>query len=432
MTWLLPHLDIGRALLALVISVTLYTAVQREQNPPDAGLLDVGVELADIPPGLLVLGDEPTPTVRARVSAPRDMWPSLRTSSLKATVDLSRTAAVGDHFYPVSLDPLDPRIRVIEIIPAQISVRLDQTIERTVPVRLNRAGAVPFGYDTGVATWEPSAVTVSGPASAVGRVELATIEVRLDGTTVNIDSRYRPVLMDPQGRPVGTEGVPVRVSPEYVRVQIPVTQQLSYKTVGLQPVLTGTPQSGHLIDGITVEPPAVTIVGSPQALAAVNFATTERVDTTDATSTFARQVSIIVPEGVSVVQEGLARVTVRLSALDLAQAIATVPLPEGLRPGLELVSTIPSVQVTIRGAPLALRSLQGTDVRSSLSLDSLGGGSHQVEVAVSTPPGITVLSINPPMVQVTIAPITIAPTVTPAEVSSTRSTQGADLGAALR
>jgi YbbR domain-containing protein len=271
-------------------------------------------------------------------------------------------------------------------------------------------------------------------------VDVATVEVRLDGTTVNIDGRYRPVLMDqqgqvlidPQGQPVGAEGGPVRVSPERVRVQIPVTQQLSYKTVGLQPVLTGTPQSGHLIDGITVEPPAVTIVGSPQALAAVNFATTERVDTTDATSTFARQVSVIVPEGVSVVQEGLARVTVRLSALDLAQAIVTVPLPEGLRPGLELVSTIPSVQVTIRGAPLALRSLQGTDVRASLSLDSLGAGSHQVEVAVSTPPGVTVLSINPPMVQVTIAPITIAPTVTPAEVSSTPSTQGADLGAALR
>lgn len=443
MTWLLPHLDVGRALVALVISVTLYTVVQREQNPPDAGLLDVGVELANIPPGLLVLGDGPSPTVRARVSAPRDMWPGLRANALKAIVDLSRPAAGGDqfypvtHFYPVTLDQPDPRIRVIEIIPAQISVRLDQTIELRVPVRLNRAGTVPFGYDTGEATIEHSAVAVSGPASAVRRVEAATVEVRLDGRTVNIDSRYRPVLMDPQGQvlidsqgqPVGAEGGPVRVSPAEVRVQIPVTQQLGYKTVGLQPVLTGTPQSGHLIDGITVEPPAVTIVGSPQALAAVNFASTERIDTTDATSTFARQVSVIVPEGVSVVQDGLARVTVRLSALDLAQAIATVPLVDGLRPGLEVVSAIPSVQVTMRGAPLALHSLQGTDIRASLSLDSLGAGSHQVEVAVSTPPGIAVVAINPQMVQVTLAPASIAPIVTPAGVSSPPP-QGADGGAA--
>lgn len=425
MTWLLPHLDIGRALLAVIISVTLYTVVQREQNPPDTGVLDVGVELANIPPGLLVLGDAPTPTVRARISAPRDMWPSLRTNALQAIVDLSRAAAGGDHFYPVTLDPPDPRIRVIEIIPPQISVRLDQTIERTVPVRLNRAGTVPFGYDTGVANVEPSAVTVSGPASAVRRVEVATVEVRLDGTTVNIDGRYRPVPMDLQGQPVGTEGVAVRVSPTNVRVQIPVTQQLTYKTVGVQPAIAGTPQSGHLIEGVTVEPPAVTIVGSPQALAAVNFAATERVDTTDATSTFARQVSVIVPEGVSVVQEGLVRVTVRLTALDLAQGIATVPLPENIPPGLELVGTIPNVQLAIRGAPLTLRALQGSDIRASLNLESLGAGSHQIEVAVSAPPGITVLSINPQTVQVTLAPVPTPPTTTPVSATPSPASSGA-------
>ncbi|HLE56246.1 MAG TPA: CdaR family protein, partial [Rhodothermia bacterium] len=203
--------------------------------------------------------------------------------------------------------------------------------------------------------------------------------------------------------PLGIEGAPIRVSPGNVRVQIPVAQQLSYKTVGIQPTVVGIPQPGHIIEGVTVEPPAITIVGSPQALAAVNFATTERVDTTDATSTFARQVSVLVPEGVSLVQEGVSRVTVRLNALDLAQSVFAIPLAENLDPGLMITSALPTVQIVIRGAPLALQALQGSDVRVTLPLGGLGDGSHQVELAAAAPLGISVQSMSPRVVAVTLA-----------------------------
>lgn len=404
MNGLLSHLDIGRGLLALVISIALFSVVQRDQNPPETGSFDVPVDLVNAPPGLLVLGEDPARSVQVRVSAPRDTWLSLRPSAVHAFVDLSKATPGGDHSYPVSVEPPDSRIRVLQVVPPQLSVRLDENIERSVPVRLTRAGNVPFGYEAGDAEVEPTMVAVGGPASIVRRLEGASVEIKLDGLTVQVDGRYRPIPVDAQGQPVVLEGPGLRLSPPAVRVRIPITQQLSYKTVGVQPNVVGAVQSGYVVQGISTEPSAVTIVGSPQALAAVNVAQTASIDLTDASSTFARQVSVVVPEGVSLIQEGLARVTVRLAPIDLTQSLTAVPVPEDVTAGLQVVSALPSVQIVLQGAPSAARALDPSDLRVGLSLAGLEAGSHQVEVQATAPVGMSVQSINPRVISVTLAP----------------------------
>jgi YbbR domain-containing protein len=397
---LFSQFDVGRGILALVISVALFSVVEREQNPPEVSTFDVPIELERVPPGLMVVNEQTNQSAQVRLSAPREVWVSMRPSDVKASVDLS-SASAGVGQYRVNVDVPSSRARVLEVTPPRTTVRLDEQIERSVPVRLNRIGTVPFGYEAGEAAVEPSTVLVSGPSSVVRRVEAATADLRLDGFTSDVDGRYPVTPVDSQGLQVPAERI--RITPAMVRVHAPITQQLSYKTVGIQPDIVGSVQSGYVIDGVTVEPAALTIVGQPRALAGVNFVTTEPIDVTDATATFARQVSVILPEGISMLQDGMVRVTVRISPIVLTQSYATVPVIENLTPGLQVTSSLPRVQVVLEGVTTQLRGTQPGELRATLDLAGLGVGAYSVPVVVAAPPGLTVQSVSPSVVLVTIA-----------------------------
>jgi YbbR domain-containing protein len=327
---------------------------------------------------------------------------------MRAYVDLSKATTTTDQ-YPVIVDLPDPKAHLVEVVPPRISVRLDENIDRQVPVRVSKVGSVPFGYEAGDADVESTTVTLSGPGSVVRTVEAARVEIRLDGVTSSIDSQYTPIPVDAQGQPVTSDSPPLKMTPATIRIRVPINQQLSYKTVGIQPNIVGSVQSGFVIEGVTTEPSAVTILGTPQALASTNFAQTEQVDVSDANATFARQVSIIVPEGVSVVQDVNVRVTVRIAPISLSQSVSAVPIPENLTPGLQVVSALPSVQIVVQGSPSALRG----DIHTSINLAGLGPGAHLVAVDVTVPPGVTVQSTNPGAITVTLAEVA-APTSTPA------------------
>ena len=331
MIGLIPHLDLGRGFLAVLISVALFGVVQNERNPPETGSFDIPVDVVNTPPGLLIVGDPSNTIVQVRVSAPRENWVTMRSAAVRAVLDLSRGSA-GTAEYPVLVDAPDPRVRIIEVLPSRVTVRLDESLERTVPVRVSRTGAVPFGYSAGDPEIDPATVAVSGPASTVSSIESANVDIRLDGVTFDVDGRYTVTPVDALGQPVSTEGRGLRITPPAVRVRIPITQQLSYKTVPIQPVVTGTVQNGYAIEGITTDPATATIVGNPRTIAPMNYADTDRIDVTDASATLTRQVELSVPEGVSILEQDLSRVTVRIVPLMLTQALTAIPLPEGLKP----------------------------------------------------------------------------------------------------
>ncbi len=396
----LAHVDVGRGLLALVISVALFSVVEREQNPPEIGMFDVPIEFARVPPGLVIVNEQANPSVQVRLSAPREVWVGLRPSDVKASVDLSNATA-GAAQYRVDIEVPNPRIRVAEVIPPRLTVRLDEQIERPIPVRLNRTGTVPFGYEAGDPEVDPTTVLVSGPASVVRRIDSVTADLRLEGFTSDIDARYPVTPVDAQGQPVPADRL--RFNPAMVRVHVSINQQLSYKTVGVQPDIAGSVQSGYVIAGVTVEPAALTIVGSPRALGAVNFVTTEPIDVTDATATFTRQASVVLPEGVSAVQDGGVRVTVRVTPIVLTQSFLTVPTVENLGAGLQVTSSLPRVQVVVEGVTTQLQNIQPGDFQATVNLAGLSPGSHSVPVEVSTRTGLTIQSVNPGVVTVTIA-----------------------------
>lgn len=400
MSAIFASFDPARGVVALVIAIALFGVVRTETKPAETGTFEISVDLRNVPPGLFPEPGPRSPAVRARVSAPRDVISSLQPSDFHASVDL-RAGRVGADDYPVTVDVPDPQTRVVEILPARVPVRLEGTAQKTVPVRVNRTGNVPPGYDAGPTGLDPQEVQVVGPASIVALVASMGVDLTMEGVTVNVDATSAPTPLDAQGRAISNVQQ-LKLTPQSVHVQVAVTQQLSYKTVAIQASVGGTPQSGFAIQGITVEPPVATLAGAPRALSAVDFASTEHIDVGDANGTLARQVSILVPPGIFVVQQDLVRITVRIAPLEIAQPVTSTVTADGLSEDVRLAGKIPSVQILLDGPTPAFRLLNFGDVKARVDLSGLGPGNHLVPVQANAPSDFRVVSVTPESVTVTL------------------------------
>ncbi len=398
------------AALALLLSTTLWVLVVNDQNPDRVDIpdIEVSVELAKVPSGLVVMSN--VDPVRFKIRAPKDRWSSLRGSSFRASVDLSRSGP-GIETVAVVPEVSDSQVRVLEVIPSVVTVRLEEIRERTVPVKANLVGNVPFGYLYGVPKVEPEVVVVSGPSSLVQVVEVASVDVRLEGITVGIDSAFHPLPTDSSGSTVRS----VRLNPQTVKVQVPVEQQVSYKQVGIRAPITGNVAPGYWVESVVVDPPAVTVVGDPKVLAGINYLETAAVNLSSASSGLVQDLQLVVPQGISLLQpQQTARVRVNVSALQTRQTARVAPRVVNLDPALRVASIPPFIDVTVQGPAPIMQGLGADALGVTLDVVELGEGVHEVKLRVQIPQGVTVVSVSPESMNVTLSPV-----VTPSPTAAT-------------
>jgi YbbR domain-containing protein len=402
------RINFGLVILAIIVSLALWVLVVSDQNPEriDTPDLFIPVEISNVPPGLAVMST--LDPVRFRIRAPRDRWDGLQVASFRASVDLSQ-ARPGIQQVPIRAEASDPQVRVLEVVPQTASIRIDEIQDRTVPVRVNLIGSVPFGYVYGTPRVEPEVVTVTGPASIVQTVEMTSVDVRVDGITVSIDSSFHLMPLDATLAPVRN----VRLTPQTVQVQLPVEQQVSYKQVGVRANVAGEVAPGYWIESVGVEPSSVTVVGDPNVLGGINYLNTAVLDVSGASSTITRDIRIEIPNGASALQQQTTRVRVVISPLEASQSVRVAPTVEGLGSDLQVVSAPSFVDVTLQGTATAMRAVSLDQVRVTLSAEGLGEGGHTVRPSITVPQGVSVASVSPETFNLVLGPVqTPTPTAT--------------------
>ncbi|HEX3247072.1 MAG TPA: CdaR family protein [Chloroflexota bacterium] len=396
-------LDLGRALLAVLLAAALWMAIQTDENPDRTSVTEFGVplEVVNAPPNLVTVGD-PSP-IQLRVRVPIDVWPRLRPSMFRASVDAA-TATAGTNELPITVERLDSAIRSAEAASPRASIVFEEIREVNVPIRVNLLGSVPFGYTSQQPKTQPDRLTVIGPTSRVQRVDAAVVDVRLDAVTVSVDASFTPRLFDARG----SEIMGLRISPSTVGVTVEVAQQVTYKEVGIRPRITGKVASGYFVDGLDVEPSAATAIGDPRALADVNYIETQAIDVSNACSTQVRRIQLAPPRGIGLVQVQPVTVTVRLSAIDTTQVIRIQPTIQGLTPGYVLLGDVPPLDLTIRGPAPTLRALTNRDFSATLNVSGLEPGPHSLTPNVSVPSGIRLESTEPSSITVNLSAVNAA------------------------
>jgi YbbR domain-containing protein len=243
-----PFRHLGLKVLAITLATLLWLTVAGEHVVERA--LRVPLELRDKPENLEIVGDPPG-AVDVLVRGSSALLSRLEVGEVFAVLDLS-SARPGSRLFHLRTDQVQVPfgVDVAQVVPSTLSLELEKSSTRTVPVVPALDGDPAPGYVVGNLTSEPATVRIVGPESRVRKLSEATTEpvsvegqrdrVRdvvtvgvTDATVRLVEPQRATVIVEIQPAPVERTiaGVPVRwrnlgtgltakITPAVTRVQI--------------------------------------------------------------------------------------------------------------------------------------------------------------------------------------------------------------------
>jgi|SRR5579859_984409 len=414
------NIDPGRALFAVALAVLLYFVALSETNPADQRPtpFTVPVQVVNVPPSLVLT--TPPPGIRLWVRSTQNVFNRLGPGSFNVQVDASGAHAGDNDSLPITVTSTDPEARDLAPDQANVRLQLEEVRKQALPVRVNLTGQVPSGYQPGQWTVDPTAITVEGGASLVGRATEAVVDVSV-AVTVPVNGVYTPRIVDDRGNDLKDPNV--RITPPSVSVQVPIIQQTLYKQVGIRPVTEGQPAAGYILQPLEVNPPTTTLAGDANALEGKDFVDTAPVDINGISTTVVRNVALAPSQGtLPLLQAGqTVAVTVRVTTLSVTQTVSVTPSVINLSGALQLVRPPGLVSVTISGPAPVLSSivLNPNDFKVTLDASGKAAGRFDLDVKVQqVPTGLTLDDFQPKKVQVELRDVPPTPTPVPAPTPS--------------
>ncbi|MBM4426006.1 MAG: hypothetical protein FJ031_02075, partial [Chloroflexi bacterium] len=208
----------------------------------------------------------------------------------------------------------------------------------------------------------------------------------------------------------------VTLSPETVRVSLPVSQQGGYRDVAVKVTIIGRVASGYRLTDLSVFPPVVTVYSSdPDLVVSLpGVIETQPLDLQNAQEDINMRLALNLPEGISIIGEQTVLVQAGVSPIESSVTLAGERIEIiGLENGLTAQVSPTSVDVILSGPLSLLDTLTRQSVRATVDLTGLTPGTYQltpkVEILIAN---IVVESILPNTIEVVITPIS-TPTPTP-------------------
>jgi YbbR domain-containing protein len=201
--------------LASVGLATLLWLVIAGEKTSEMGL-SIPLELKNFPKDLELTGDAVN-AVEVRLRASPSIIQSLGPGDVSAHVDLTGVQE-GEHIVNLTSDSIRIPfgVQVVRINPATLTLNLERTVQKTVPVRPRVLGRPAPGHEVAEVTSNPAEVSVTGPKSRVQEVEGAFTEpVSVESAEATVVENVNLGLDDPLLRIQGSPRVRVtaRIAP---------------------------------------------------------------------------------------------------------------------------------------------------------------------------------------------------------------------------
>jgi len=242
--------DIPLRLASVGLAAGLWFVIAGRQTAERG--VTVPVEFRNVPRDLETTGDAVN-NVDVRVRASPGLINSLDSGKLLATIDLAG-ASEGERIVQITpgMIQVPYGFRVIKITPSLLTLNLERTERKTVPIRPRVMGRPARGFEVAEVVADPAEVRVAGPRSRVQEIESAFTEpvsvegadhtatvlvnvgledplLRLEeGSRVEVTAHVREAQQTRtfEGLRVAAQGRPARLTPSRVAVTVagPVSQ----------------------------------------------------------------------------------------------------------------------------------------------------------------------------------------------------------------
>ena len=181
------------------------------------------------------------------------------------------------------------------------------------------------------------------------------------------------------------------------------------RTVPVVFTLRGVVAPGYWVVGAAMDPFAVTVRGEEEVLKTLDRIETLPIDVGDLSATRTLTVGLAVPAGVSLLRPTDITVTVTVQALAGTRVFSSAIVVTGMPANQVAELDITSVGVLLAGPVPTLASIPPTDVVASVDAAGRGPGTYTVDVAVRVPAGVSVQTVQPTRVTLTIRPRSAPP-----------------------
>lgn len=397
--WVWSPESLWRLGLALLLAIALWLYVTGKQNPSFVDFAQpIPVSPENLGVGLTVTNTLGFVHIRYKSDTPNTY---LTPQSFQASVNLI-THRPGTYLrVPVNVTA-DPGIDVQKVSPAYVSVAIDRTLTKKVPVvaSYGNTRTPPAGFNAQTARLTPNTVTVSGPESLVSQVAEAEVSLDLSGARSTILELSKPVAVNSLGALIQA-GNKLLLAPAQVQVEVPIHAVASLKTLPVLVPIAGHPRTGFGVTNVSVNPAAITAKGSPSALSHISSISTSAVSVSHhGRGTFSDRVRVRFPRGVTSSVRRV-QVQVRLSAVDASSSTEIGVTPQNVIPGL-VAHIRPGYVLTTLVGPSSSLSAGAHGVSAVVDLTNYGIGVYQLTPHVTVPRGLIVGNVYPQTVTVTI------------------------------
>ena len=383
--------------VALLLWVTVVQAAAREDTVEFAGR--IAVERPEIPAGYLLRGQLGDVAVRLR-GTPAALSRVAR-EDIRAMIELSVVAATPGESQdaPIRVTVVREGVTVVAAEPVTVSVRLERIISRTLAVQPRFANEVPSGFVPGDAAVSPAEVTLTGPESAVATVTAVFATVRFGDVGIDLVQTVQALAVDKAGAPV--EGV--QAEPGAIQVRVPLLPTSTTRTVPILFALRGAVAPGYWVSRVTTDPVAVTVRGAPGVLGRLDRLEAADVDVTGLTGSRSVRLPLLLPAGVAPLEPTDVIVTVTVVPLTGTRPFPLVAVqPLGLAANQAASIDPRTVDVLLAGTVPALTALAADQVSAAVDVTGRPPGTHELDVVVRVPQGVTIQSVQPARLRVTI------------------------------
>jgi len=259
--------------VAFVVALLMWFYVAGDRGYEVNRTLRLKVNYQNASPGFTILRSEGE--VQVRIAANRKIFESLDLDRMDCAVDLKGLES-GKYRLPVRV-LLPPGVRLVSVVPEQVTVELSRLIEKVLPVKIVWEGEFPEDVLVDKLEMTPSEVTLRGPEKVLAGLNEAVVQVS-PASVLAGDEILREVRLISEKGATLPKGVDLY--PKELRIKASLVKDVEKKELQVVPNVSGVPEAGYRIEEAVALPATVQVVGAKSVLETLDRLQTKPIDVT--------------------------------------------------------------------------------------------------------------------------------------------------------
>ncbi|MEA4848369.1 MAG: CdaR family protein [Clostridiaceae bacterium] len=384
--------DFTIRILSVMLALLMWFYVITEQNPEITKDVTIPIRLINTVSleknNMVLAGDPDSFELTLRIKGKKDLLDKLNAGTINAYADLAGHNLKGENFLKINISGIPEDVNILMKSADSLKVLLEPKVSVQKSVQLNIMGNPTHGMAAMTPALAPSDVVITGAESQINKVQNVRVDVDIASVNAEVKKILPVRVLDKEGKDIKN----ITVEPSNITVSIPIEDT---KRVSLNMDILGQPAAGYVVSNISAQPEELLITGKQQALEGIDLLKTEKIDITGEKNDISREVKLIIPEGIEIVNAN-EKVNLYLKIEKIVTNEITIKDLEyvNLADNLELESMQSDIKVSLRGAESLVAEAPRT-IKYYVDLKDAAEGHNALDVLWEAPKGIEILDVSP-------------------------------------